>query len=80
MKSFSLTVIITMMCASFMLSCKKGPVGPEGPEGPAGPAGPVGAANVTQINIAPFPHTGAEVSKTFNLSKVDFEKVFYMYM
>ncbi len=87
MKVFFSSVIMTMLCASLLLSCKKGDVGPAGatgaagPAGPAGPAGAVGSANVTQYNFAAFAHSGVEVSKTFNLSKVDFEKsLLYVYV
>lgn len=90
MKNLLPSIIITALCASLLLSCKKGDTGPvgatgaagaSGPAGPIGPAGATGTANVTQYNFAAFAHSGGEVSKTFNLSKVDFENsLLYAYV
>jgi len=71
------SAIVFILSTVLFLSCKKGDVGPAGeagPAGPEGPTGPIGAANVTQFNFPAFTHTGAEVSKTFNLPKADLDK------
>lgn len=75
MKTLFSSIFVTTLCVSLLVSCKKGDAGPAGEPGPAGPV------NAIQFNFAPFAHSGAEVTKTFNLSKVEFDKsLLYVYV
>lgn len=84
MKHFFVAIAVMLSLSVLVSSCSKdgekgdpgptGPTGPAGAAGPTGPAGPTGNGNVVQYNFNGFKHTGADVFKTFLLTRENYER------